>query len=60
MARKNRQVGQFEDPDLVPVMNMVCVLIPLMLWITTWATFGQITASGGVPRTLQLMLRAAF
>jgi hypothetical protein len=24
------------------------------------ATFGQITASGGVPRTLQLMIRAAM
>ena len=47
MALKKRDPGAYEDPDLVPVMNLVCVLIPLMLWITTWVTFGQITVLRG-------------
>jgi hypothetical protein len=42
-----KDVGQYEDPDLVPIMNLVCVLIPLMLWVTTWVTFGQITVLRG-------------
>ncbi|MBI5486305.1 MAG: hypothetical protein HY905_03120 [Deltaproteobacteria bacterium] len=42
-----KDVGAYEDPDLVPVMNLVCVLIPLMLWVTTWVTFGQITVLRG-------------
>jgi len=36
--------GRFEEPELVPVMNLLCVLIPLVLWMTTWVAFGQITA----------------
>ena len=52
-----RQTGQYEDPDLVPIMNLVCVLIPLMLWVTTWVTFGQITvlrgAEGGASKGRQ-------
>jgi hypothetical protein len=39
--------GDFADPDLTPVMNLVCVLIPLVLWTTTWVTFGEITAVRG-------------
>jgi hypothetical protein len=42
-----KTVGQFEDPDLVPVMNLVCVLIPLVLWTTTWLAFGQISTVRG-------------
>jgi hypothetical protein len=42
-----KDTGAYEDPDLVPVMNLVCVLIPLMLWVTTWVTFGQITVLRG-------------
>ena len=45
--RRGARAGSYEDPDLVPVMNLVCVLIPLMLWITTWFTFGQITVTRG-------------
>lgn len=47
MAKKKANLGQFEDPDLVPIMNLVCVLIPLVLWTTTWVTFGQITVLRG-------------
>ena len=51
MKDKERQ-GRFEEPDLVPVMNLICVLIPLMLWVTTWIAFGQVTAQPGHgPRT---------
>ena len=54
---KKRAEGGYEDPDLVPIMNLVCVLIPLMLWVTTWVTFGQITvlrgAEGGVNKGRQ-------
>jgi hypothetical protein len=42
-----KDLGNYEDPDLVPVMNLICCLIPLMLWITTWVTFGQITVLRG-------------
>ena len=54
-ALRGGRNGGYEDPDLVPVMNLVCVLIPLMLWVTTWFTFGQITVTrgsgGGKPGT---------
>ncbi|MBI5488618.1 MAG: hypothetical protein HY905_14890 [Deltaproteobacteria bacterium] len=46
-ALRAGRVGGYEDPDLVPVMNLVCVLIPLMLWVTTWFTFGEITVTRG-------------
>lgn len=44
---KDKSVGKFEDPDLVPVMNMVCCLIPLVLYSATWITYGQITVLRG-------------
>lgn len=46
-VRKKGDTGRFEDPDLVPVMNLVCVLIPLVLWTTTWVAYGQITVTRG-------------
>jgi biopolymer transport protein ExbD len=46
-GRVKKDLGQFEDPDLVPIMNMVCVIIPLILWTMTWVTFGQITVLRG-------------
>ena len=46
LARKG-DTGRFEDPDLVPVMNLVCVLIPLVLWTTTWVAYGQISVTRG-------------
>ena len=42
-----KDTGEYEDPDLVPIMNLMCCLIPLILWITTWVTFGQITVLRG-------------
>jgi hypothetical protein len=45
--KDKERTGRFEDPDLVPVMNLICVLIPLMLWVTTWVAFGQVTAQRG-------------
>lgn len=46
-AKGTREEGAYEEPDLVPIMNLVCVLIPLILWTTTWVTFGQITILRG-------------
>jgi hypothetical protein len=47
MGKIKKEMGGYEEPDLVPVMNLICCLIPLMLWITTWVTFGQITVLRG-------------
>jgi hypothetical protein len=48
---KKERTGRFEDPDLIPIMNLVCLLIPLILWTTTWLAFGQITVMRGSSHT---------
>ncbi len=58
MAMKTKEVGKFEDPDLVPIMNLVCVLIPLVLFTATWIAFGQITVLRGAQGSASKAQRA--
>jgi len=43
----DKTVGRFEDPDLVPVMNLVCVLIPLVPLEHDLAGFRAVTTVRG-------------
>ncbi|MFH1437712.1 MAG: biopolymer transporter ExbD [Pseudomonadota bacterium] len=45
MARKRKPLEKPEDAYLIPVMNLVCLLIPFLLLTATFVTYGVINVN---------------
>ncbi len=42
MATRKSKEMQSEDPDLIPIMNLVCIIIPFLLLSATYVTYASI------------------
>lgn len=45
MARKRRKMEEPEDPLLIPVLNLVCLLIPFLLLTATFVSYAIINVN---------------